>query len=230
LIKDLKTEDLKKTFGENTLLSSGADGSQTVIIEFSSPNIAKPFHVGNYRSTIIGNFVANLHQFCGHNVIRLNYLGDFGTQFGILSLAFDYFGNDKSLAEDPLRHLFDVYVKGNTECKSSEEWRQSAKNRFNELESKQNSEVLKQWHRFRELSVTQLKALYERLGIAFDEFHSESMYSKASLKLIDELRHLGRIQTDETGAHFAVINGSNNESLRIPVIKSDGSTLYLTRY
>ena len=223
---------MKENFGKNTLMSCGVGEPETIVVEFSSPNMAKPFHVGNYRSTIVGNFVANFLQFCGHNVIRLNYLGDFGTQFGILSLAFDYFGNDKSLAEDPIKHLYEVYVKGNTECKASEDWRQSAKNRFNELETKHNSDVFRQWQRFRELSVNQLKALYYRLGIQFDEFHSESMYSKASLKIIDELRELGLIQTDESGAQIAVLNGrqTNPNCLKIPVVKSDGSTLYLTRF
>ncbi|CAG2181124.1 unnamed protein product, partial [Oppiella nova] len=97
LIHDLKGDKLSQTYGPNTLNNSSDssgygcpphDGSQPVVVEFSSPNIAKPFHVGNYRSTIIGNFVANFHRFCGHRVVGLNYLGDFGTQFGILSLAY----------------------------------------------------------------------------------------------------------------------------------------------
>lgn len=221
-----------ESYGRNTLLSSGCVDSSTIVVEYSSPNIAKPFHVGNLRSTIIGNFVANLQSFCGHNVIRLNYLGDWGTQFGILSLAYDYFGDDNTLAQNPLKHLFDVYVKGNNECNNSEEWRERAKNRFNLLESKQNSDVLRQWQKFRELSISELKTLYSRLGISFDEFHSESMYSKASLQVIEQLRQLGVIQNnDESGAVFAVIKNtdSDNEYSRIPVIKKDGSTLYLTR-
>lgn len=84
-----------------------------IIVEYSSPNIAKPFHVGNLRSAIIGNCVANVLQFKGHDVIRMNYLGDWGTQFGILSLAFDHFGSEQMLHSDPLKHLFEVYVKGN---------------------------------------------------------------------------------------------------------------------
>ncbi len=214
-------------------MSSSASEPQTVVIEFSSPNVAKPFHVGNLRSTIIGNFVSNLNSFCGNNVIRINYLGDWGTQFGILSLAYDYFGDDNQLVTNPLKHLFDVYVKGNNECTNSEEWREKAKQRFNLLESKQNSDVFNQWLKFRELSIKELKALYSRLGIDFDEFHSESMYSKASIEIIKELKQMGLIEvSDESKAAFVVIKNSdkNNDFLKIPVIKKDGSTLYLTRF
>lgn len=86
---------------------------QTVIVEFSSPNIAKPFHVGNFRSTIIGNSVSKLLEIGGDKVIRMNYLGDWGTQFGILSLAYELYGDGEKLGSSPLKHLFDVYVKGN---------------------------------------------------------------------------------------------------------------------
>lgn len=89
------------------------DSKQKIIVEFSSPNIAKPFHVGNLRSTIIGNSIANILKFKGHTVIRMNYLGDWGTQFGILSLAFDSFGDEKKLQSQPLNHLFEIYVQGN---------------------------------------------------------------------------------------------------------------------
>lgn len=91
----------------------GTAKKETIIVEYSSPNIAKPFHVGNLRSAIIGNCVANVLAFKGHNVIRMNYLGDWGTQFGILSLAYDKFGNEQALQAEPLKHLFEVYVKGN---------------------------------------------------------------------------------------------------------------------
>ncbi|XP_054154124.1 probable arginine--tRNA ligase, mitochondrial [Oppia nitens] len=232
LFHDLVDDNLRENLGNNTRGGQSAP-VQTVVVEFSSPNIAKPFHVGNYRSTIIGNFVSNFYRFCRHNVISLNYLGDFGTQFGILSLAYDSFGNDNQLASNPSKHLFDVYVKGNAECKASDQWRQSAKNRFNELETKQNPDVLKQWQRFRETSVDQLKSLYSRLGIAFDDFHSESMYSEAGHRVVDQLRQLGLIDSDDqSAAQFALIaddDDTNRVNLKIPVIKSDGSTLYLTR-
>ena len=88
-------------------------GSKKVIIEFSSPNIAKPFHAGHLRSTIIGGFLANLHTIMGWNVIKMNYLGDWGKQYGLLANGYKYFGNEEALMKDPINHLFDVYVKVN---------------------------------------------------------------------------------------------------------------------
>ena len=96
-------------FGKNTI-----DAGKKVIIEFSSPNIAKPFHAGHLRSTIIGSFLANVHEACGWNVTRMNYLGDWGKQFGLLAVGFEMFGKEELLAKDPIQHLYEVYVKINT--------------------------------------------------------------------------------------------------------------------
>jgi arginyl-tRNA synthetase len=100
---------LDTKYGTNTI-----DKGQKVIIEFSSPNIAKPFHAGHLRSTIIGAFLANLHEANGWEVTRMNYLGDWGKQFGLLAVGFEMFGNEELLEKDPIQHLFDVYVKINT--------------------------------------------------------------------------------------------------------------------
>lgn len=116
---ELLVKDLFKDFSQNLRQLVSIDDLNDVnsrskqIVEFSSPNIAKPFHVGNLRSTIIGNCVANILDFKGYDVVRMNYLGDWGTQFGILSLAFDQFGNEQQLIESPTKHLYDVYVQGN---------------------------------------------------------------------------------------------------------------------
>jgi arginyl-tRNA synthetase len=96
-------------FGKNTI-----DAGKKVIVEFSSPNIAKPFHAGHLRSTIIGSFIANVHEACGWNVTRMNYLGDWGKQFGLLAVGFEMFGKEELLAKDPIQHLYEVYVKINT--------------------------------------------------------------------------------------------------------------------
>ena len=96
-------------YGTNTV-----DAGKKVIIEFSSPNIAKPFHAGHLRSTIIGAFLANLHEACGWDVIRMNYLGDWGKQFGLLAVGFEKFGDEQLLQKDPIQHLYEVYVRANT--------------------------------------------------------------------------------------------------------------------
>lgn len=116
LFNDYK-QNLNKLCSHHRRLEESEDDNkgyaQKIIVEYSSPNIAKPFHVGNFRSTIIGNCIANLMQFKGHDVVRMNYLGDWGTQFGILSLAYDQFGDEQQLFNEPLKHLYQVYVKGN---------------------------------------------------------------------------------------------------------------------
>ena len=96
-------------YGTNTI-----DAGKKVIVEFSSPNIAKPFHAGHLRSTIIGAFLANVHEACGWKVIRMNYLGDWGKQFGLLAVGFEMFGKEELLEKDPIQHLYEVYVKVNT--------------------------------------------------------------------------------------------------------------------
>ena len=96
-------------YGTNTI-----DAGKHVIVEFSSPNIAKPFHAGHLRSTIIGSFLANVHEACGWKVTRMNYLGDWGKQFGLLAVGFEKYGSEARLEEDPIQHLYEVYVKVNT--------------------------------------------------------------------------------------------------------------------
>jgi arginyl-tRNA synthetase len=96
-------------YGTNTM-----DAGKHVIVEFSSPNIAKPFHAGHLRSTIIGAFLANVHEACGWKVTRMNYLGDWGKQFGLLAVGFEKYGSEESLQDDPIQHLYEVYVRINT--------------------------------------------------------------------------------------------------------------------
>src|SRR5271170_504295 len=101
--------ELGSKYGTNTI-----DAGKKVIVEFSSPNIAKPFHAGHLRSTIIGSFLANVHEACGWQVTRMNYLGDWGKQFGLLAVGFELFGTEELLEKDPIQHLYEVYVKVNT--------------------------------------------------------------------------------------------------------------------
>ncbi|XP_075676581.1 arginyl-tRNA synthetase, mitochondrial isoform X2 [Dermatophagoides pteronyssinus] len=205
------------------------DGKKKIIVEYSSPNIAKPFHVGNLRSTIIGNSIANILEFYGNNVIRMNYLGDWGTQFGILSLAYDQFGDPNKLQCEPLKHLFNVYVDGNRKCDSDIDWRNQAKNRFYQLETN-DSRIYEQWYEFRRLSIEELEKLYKRLGIQFDRYESESMYSQSINDIIQMIQQQQLIKIVD-GATCIEIDDSNqkNKKLAIPLLKNDGTSLYLTR-
>ncbi|KAK7115270.1 hypothetical protein V1264_001173 [Littorina saxatilis] len=155
------------SFGSASLNLPPTEGTsqQTVLVEYSSPNIAKPFHAGHLRSTIIGHFTANLYQHLGHTVHRVNYLGDWGTQFGLLALGFQRYGDETSLKEDPLLHLFKVYVEINQKV---EEEKQSKSNNtyqqglqlFTKLEQG-DPEMLKLWKQFRELSLEEYQKMYQ---------------------------------------------------------------------
>ncbi|KAI1286950.1 putative arginine--tRNA ligase, mitochondrial [Halotydeus destructor] len=206
---------------------------ENILVDYSSPNIAKPFHYGHLRSTILGNFIANLNAYLGHNVTRINYLGDWGTQFGLLSLGFELYGNEEKLLENACKHLLDVYVRINEECEKNANLRDTAKERFLSLENGSSPELLAQWTRFREYSIENYKLIYERMGIGFDEMHSESMYSGASLMVINKLLSLGLLQ-EQDGAKHVILQGISGRDYqgsksKVPVIKADGSTLYLTR-
>lgn len=227
-----QTESFAQSFARecNLTVNHDDDGRGSVLVEFSSPNIAKPFHYGHLRSTLIGNFVANLLHYFGHNVIRINYLGDWGTQFGLLSLGYDLYGSERALINNACAHLLEVYVRINRECEERPQLRDAARQRFNALERKTDADLLLQWTRFREYSVAHYKNVYDRMGVQFDEIHGESMYSAAVALVLDRMR-AGNLLVEEDGAQFVVVSdgGAAGGTKRVPVVKADGSTLYLTR-
>uniref|UniRef100_A0ABK0M6R3 Probable arginine--tRNA ligase, mitochondrial n=1 Tax=Rattus norvegicus TaxID=10116 RepID=A0ABK0M6R3_RAT len=158
-----------------------------IVVEFSSPNIAKKFHVGHLRSTIIGNFIANLKEALGHQVTRINYIGDWGMQFGLLGTGFQLFGYEEKLQANPLQHLFDVYVQVNKEATDDKNVTKLAHEFFHRLELG-DTQALALWQRFRDLSIEEYTQIYKRLGIYFDEYSGESFYREKSqdvLKLLD---------------------------------------------
>lgn len=200
-----------------------------VVVDFSSPNIAKPFHVGHLRSTIIGNVVSNLHAYLGHDVTRINYLGDWGTQFGILSAGFEKFGNVARLEKNALEHLLTVYVESSRAAEADASFRAEALQRFRRLEAG-NPDALAQWKLFRDLSVKEYSSLYERIGISFDVTSGESDYGRAALELLASLAHDSLLARREDGVRGVFVRKKNCRDGRfVPLAKSDGSSLYLTR-
>lgn len=199
---------------------------ENVIVEYSSPNIAKPFHIGHLRSTIIGNFIANVFTTYGHNVTRINYLGDWGTQFGYLKLGMEMSGlTDDEVAKDPIKHLFYAYVEANRKAESDPEFAIKARQVFNQME---NGELpdLEAWNQYRAYTVTEMERVYGRLGVKFDVYAWESDYRKMNiLNQLDSFRSSGFLQTVDDGKELFVLDENN----RPPILKSDGSTLYLTR-
>lgn len=206
--------------------------SKRVVIDFSSPNIAKPFHLGHLKSTILGNFLANINQFVGHQVTRLNYIGDWGTQFGLLCRGLEKFGQqdiDSILKQpEPLRFLLDIYVKANKEGKENEQFRTEALRLLVALEGGTDARYLKIWKAIRDLSLEELKSSYARIGVNFDVFEFESDYVEEAKNVVKIMEQRNFISRTDDGASVAHLS-KNGRMYKVPVIKSDGASLYLSR-
>ena len=200
---------------------------RNILVEFSSPNIAKPFHVGHLRSTILGNFVANIQEEVGHDVVRLNYLGDWGTQFGLLlaglrkrGLSMEEVRNSK----DPVALLLEVYIEANKLSAENEDFASEARQAFTKLEEG-DQQSLQDWKICRDMSVESLEVAYKRLGIKFDHYDGESMYGgQSSAQVMESLENADLLQIDDIGRRVVEVDTGN-----VTIVKSDGSTLYITR-
>jgi len=201
-------------------------GSQkTVIVEYSSPNIAKPMHVGHLRSTIIGETLANLYDFCGYKVIRWNYLGDWGTQFGKLITAYKLWGNKTEVEKNSIPTLLALYQKFHQEAKANPDLEQLAQREFKKLEQG-DKENRKLWSWFKKESLKDFRKIYKLLRVKFDVIEGESDLEKSFLPLIEDFKKRGLIQKSE-GALII-----NLDKFKLPpalIQKSDEATLYLTR-
>ncbi|EPQ31765.1 uncharacterized protein PFL1_01097 [Pseudozyma flocculosa PF-1] len=201
-----------------------------IIVEFSSPNIAKPFHAGHLRSTIIGAYLANLYRANAWEVKKVNYLGDWGKQFGLLAVGWKLFGDDKKLEEDAVNHLFEVYVKVNqlaSEEGKGEKIHDEARAYFKGMEDG-DEECLGYWRKFRELSIKKYIEVYDRLNIQFDVYSGESQVTKANLeKAMSQLRETDFVSREENGALLADLTKYKLEKCVIE--RKDGTPLYITR-
>ncbi|XP_048756810.2 probable arginine--tRNA ligase, mitochondrial isoform X2 [Ostrea edulis] len=201
-----------------------------ILVDFSSPNIAKEFHEGHLRSTVIGNSLCNLYEAAGHDVVRVNYLGDWGTQFGVLLSGYERFGDEKSLEENALAHLSEVYVRANQEIKNDSTMMTQA-TEINRLLEEGNKEYLKLWEKFRNISISEYKKLYKVLGVEFDVYEGESMYYNKSQDVIDRLAEKGCIERSDTTEHVMAVYNCPRSGVRREVVlqKKDGTSLYITR-
>ncbi|GFQ82398.1 probable arginine--tRNA ligase, mitochondrial [Trichonephila clavata] len=201
---------------------------ENVVVEYSSPNIAKPFHFGHFRSTIVGNFIANICSYVGHKVTKLNYVGDWGLQYGILAEGFNRFGSEEMLLRDPLNHLFQVYKEANEQNTSSPTFKDEAKLYFKKMEEG-DVESLALWKRLRDLSLKEMEATYKRLNIHFDEIHGEAMYANSVEEIYNVLLKEGIASCREDGSIDAVIDNEGDKIDKAVLRKSDGTSLYLSR-
>lgn len=199
---------------------------ENIVVEYSSPNIAKPFHMGHLRSTMIGNAVANILAAYGHNVTRINYLGDWGTQFGFLKLGMDMKSYAPAeLEANAIRCLYEAYVHANQAAESDESVGKRAREIFNRMEC-DDSPNMGAWNSYRDFTVKELERVYARLNVVFDEYAWESDHRKARIQpVLDRLQASGCTETDDDGLMSFVHETGD----KWPILKSDGSTLYLTR-
>lgn len=214
-------------YGLKSELFSGLP-QKKIVVEFSSPNVAKKFHVGHLRSTIIGNFIANLKEALGHQVTRINYLGDWGMQFGLLGTGFQLFGYEEKLQSNPLQHLFEVYVQVNKEAADNKNVAKSAHEFFQRLELG-DAQALALWRKFRDLSIDEYIRIYKRLGVHFDEYSGESFYREKSQEVLKLLDSKGLLQKTIKGTAVVDLSGNGDPSSVCTVMRSDGTSLYTTR-
>lgn len=196
-----------------------------VIVEFSSPNIAKPFHIGHIRSTVIGNSIYKIYDFLGYETIRINHLGDYGTQFGKMIVAYRRWGNEADVTRAPIETLLSYYVKFHEEAEKDDTLDKDAREAFHMLEQGSPEEkALWQW--FRDESLKEFSRVYAMLGIEFDSLAGESFYSDKMDRVVKELEEKGLLK-DSEGAKIVDLEEEGLPSALI--MKSDGSTLYITR-
>lgn len=205
--------------------SSDMGEGKNVIVEFSSPNIAKPFHIGHIRTTVIGHALRNIYQFLGFNTIAINHLGDYGTQFGKLIVAFKAWGDRETVAADPIPELLKLYVKFHKKAEENPELEDKARQWFKKLENG-DEEAYKLWKWFKEVSLQEFNRVYDLLNINFDSFAGESFYSDKMPAVIDKLEEKELLKESE-GAQ--IVDLEEYDMTPALIQKSDGSTLYITR-
>ena len=205
--------------------SSDEGNGKNVVVDFSSPNIAKPFHIGHIRSTVIGNSISNLYEKLGYNVIRANYLGDYGTQFGKMIVAYRRWGNEEDVKNAPVKTLLGYYTKFHEEAEKDPSLDEEARATFAKLEQGCEEEV-KLWTMFREYSLAAFDKVYDMLGISFDNYHGESHFSDHMPPVIQHLEDKG-LMIESEGAH--IVDLSDHDLGAALIRKSDGSSLYTTR-
>ena len=223
LEKSAFQKELKNLIIPPAFVKKGAQ--KTVIVEYSSPNIAKPMHVGHLRSTIIGEALANLYDFCGYKVIRWNYLGDWGTQFGKLIVSYRLWGKKQQIEQNPIQALLLLYQKFHQEVKTNPDLEQLAQKEFKKLEQG-DKENKKLWSWFKKESLKDFQNIYKLLGIKFDVKKAESDFEKDLLPLIESLKKK-KLTQKSRGALIIPL-----DRFQLPpalIQKSDGASLYLTR-
>lgn len=213
-------EEAGNRFGAN---DSGK--GKNVVIDFSSPNIAKPFHIGHLRNTVIGAALYKIHKYLGYNTIGVNHLGDYGTQFGKMIEGYNMWGSQYNLEENPIDQCMDIYVRINNLCKEDENVLEKCRENFKKIEEG-DPYCVKIWNMFKDLSLKEFQKIYGMLGVTFDSYNGEAFYSDKMDEVVNKLETAG-VLTDSEGAKIVDLE---DKGLGVCMIKkSNDSTTYATR-
>ncbi|MEE6714234.1 arginine--tRNA ligase [Schleiferilactobacillus harbinensis] len=196
-----------------------------VPIDMSSPNIAKPMSMGHLRSTVIGNALANIFSKLGYHPIKINHLGDWGTQFGKLIVGYKMWGSEEAVKENPIKNLLAYYVRFHQEDKDHPEMDDEAREWFKKLEEG-DPEATKLWAWFREISLKEFQKVYDQLGVTFDSYNGEAFYNDKMDEVIQILEQKGLLEKSQ-GAD--IVDLSDQDLNPALIRKSDGASLYMTR-
>lgn len=218
------------------------------MVEFSSPNIAKQFHAGHLRSTIIGGFLSNLYEGAGWDTIRMNYLGDWGRQYGLLAVGWNKYGDQKAFDTNPITHLFDIYVKISADFKPEEDEYKSASKRGEDTAILENQgllgeakayfkrmedgdeEALALWGKFRAISVEKYKTTYARLNINFTDYSGESTVKRETMEMAERILLEKGIAERDNGAVLIDFKKHGAKKLDVALIRNrNGTSNYLLR-
>ena len=217
-------EELAKEFDEKKENYGSGNQNKNIVIDYSSPNIAKPFHVGHLRTTVIGGALYNIYKFLGNNVTGVNHLGDYGTQFGKLIEGYKRWGKEYNIEENPIDELTKIYIRINNLCKEDESVLEECRNNFKKLED--GDPYCKElWEKFRALSLKEFEKVYKMLGSKFDSYNGEAFYVDKMPEVVNLLQKSGKL-VDSEGAKVVDLGEDMPPCI---IIKSNGSSTYATR-
>ena len=211
----------KENYGQSTIGTG-----KNIVIDYSAPNIAKPFHIGHLRTTLIGNALYRVYKYLGYNTTGINHLGDYGTQFGKMIEAYKMWGEEYNFEEDTINKMMDMYVRINALCKEDGQVLEKCRENFRLLESG-DKYCVDLWNRFKDLSMIEFNKIYDMLDIKFDSYKGEAFYADKVQEVVDTLEQKGKL-TDSEGAKIVDLEYAG---IFTPCIiqKANGSSIYATR-
>ena len=225
--KDTLAEEVVKEIEEKDEYGRSKIGNgKTILLDYSSPNIAKPFHIGHLRTTLIGNSLYKIYKYLGYNTVGINHLGDYGTQFGKMIEAYKLWKNEYNLEEDPINKMMDMYVRINALCKEDEKVLENCRNNFKLLEEGEEY-YTNLWKKFKDLSLIEFDKIYDLLNVKFDLIEGEAFFADKTENVVKELEEKGKV-TESEGAKIVNLEDQGIETPAI-VKKSDGSSIYASR-